>query len=152
MVKIRIAKPKDQQRIADLLSHYALPEFAKKRAHAYTSFANTVIAENNNKIVGMIQWNVKENPQAGVIELEEAFVLEEYRNKGIGSQLIQKSLTSALEFFTKNKIIPRKAFLFVSKKNMGARQLYEKMGFHKVAELNDLLSNGETELFYCKDF
>jgi ribosomal protein S18 acetylase RimI-like enzyme len=152
MVKIRIAEPKDRQRIANLFSHYALPEFAQKRAYAYTSFANTIIAENNDEFVGMIQWYVKENPQAGVIELEEAFVLEEYRNKGIGSQLIQTSLDSAFDFFTKNNIIPRKAFLLVSKENIGARQLYEKIGFSKVAELNDLPSDGKTELFYCKDF
>jgi len=142
------AKKGDKLALIEYFKHYSNDNFIKKRVECYLEHNSTIIAKENNKIIGMLQWYVKENPNSGVAEFEEVFVNKEERGKGIATKLVQKAIKEVNLFFKKNNIKPRKIFLFVSKNNKSARRLYESNGFKFIAELNNLFSE-DNELFYC---
>jgi ribosomal protein S18 acetylase RimI-like enzyme len=147
MIKIYLATNKDKK-LFDYFKHYKIKEIIKKRINCYLEHNFTVVAKDENKIVGVLQWYIKENPNNGVVEFEEVFVSKDYRNKGIGSSLVKFAIKSVKKYFKKLKIKPRKIFLFVGKKNKAAQVLYKKQGFKFISKVNDLFHDKETELFY----
>lgn len=85
------------------------------------------LAEAGGKVVGFIDGKIekkdaffRERKRGAIYHL---FIDEEYRNKGIGTELV-KALVS---WFRKNKI--KTIELDVSQKNKTAVKLYEKIGF-----------------------
>ena len=96
-------------------------------------------------------WYVKENPHDGLVELEELYVLEEYRRKGVGSELIKFSINAVQKYFKSLGIEPRRIYLFMNENNLGARNLYENFGFKHIANLGHLHSDDENDLFYILD-
>lgn len=143
------ASKKDGEQLLGFFRHYNNRVISQNRIDCYLSYNFTIIAKDKDKIVGILQWYIKEDPRAGVAEFEELFVLEEYRGKGIGSALIEHAIQSVKDCFTNLKIKPRKIFLFVAKKNGSARKLYLKHGFELLADVGGLFSDVEIELFYC---
>lgn len=79
----------------------------------------------NGKICGCI---LVENKDDGVI-IDELYLEEEYRNKGIGTDLINNVITN-------NKIV----YLWVYKDNVKAISLYKRLGFLIINETkNDII-------------
>ncbi len=150
-IKIAIATEKDRNQLIGYFKHYKIEEIIKNRVNCYTSHNFTVIAKDGNSIIGILQWYIKEDPKAGVIEFEEIHVKENYRSKGIGSMLVKSAIKSVKSYFKKIKIKPRKIFLFVGKDNKVAKSLYEKCGFKFISEVGNLFSGNEAELFYSLD-
>jgi len=148
-MEIRKAKRQDKARLIEHFKHYKNKKLIENRVNCYLEHNSTIIAEENNEIIGLAQWFVKENPNSGVAEIEEVFVNPNFRGKGIGSGLIDFIIEDIKDFFKANNIKLRKIFLFVSKNNVAARRLYEKFGFKQISELNDLFSHKEQEVFYC---
>lgn len=70
-------------------------------------------------------------------------VLHGWRNRGIGSGLIQ---------FAEQRIFSESpnAFIFVSSFNEGAQRLYERLGYKVVGELNDYIIPGHSEILMRK--
>jgi len=151
-IKVIRASKKDKEQLLGWFKHYKVKGIAQNRVDCYLSHNFTVIAKDKEKIVGILQWSVKENPNAGVVEFEEVVILENYRGKGIGSLIVKQAIQSVKSYFAKIDIKPRRIFLFVDKENKAARGLYEKHGFKFVAELGDLFSDTGAELFYCLSF
>ena len=147
-IKISLAGKKDRKRLLNFFRHYGGMKLIEKRVDCYLCYNFTVIAKDNGRIVGVLQWYAKENPEDGLAEFEEVFVLKKYRSKGIGSMITGYAIRSVNEYFRKLRIKPRKIFLFVSKKNMAARKLYEKHGFRKVASVGNLFRDNVKELIY----
>ena len=79
-------------------------------------YSNIVV---NNKIVGCLLFTDKDD---GIL-LDEIYLEEEYRNKGIGTNIIK-------EVISNNDII----YLWVYKENMQAISLYKKLGFVVIEE------------------
>lgn len=79
------------------------------------------IIEAKNKRIGCYLVVKKED---GVM-LDEIFLEDEYRNKGIGSAIIN-------EILKKNNIV----YLWVYKDNINAIRLYKKAGFNIIEETN----------------
>jgi len=150
-IKIVLASRSDEKQLLEFFKHYKIKSITKNRVNCYLSHNFTVVAKDEDKIVGILQWYVKENPQAGVIEFEEVYVLDNYRGKGIGSSIIKFAIQSVRDYFKNININPRKIFLFVSKNNKIARALDEKHGFKLISEVDNLFSNDEIELFYSLD-
>jgi len=148
-IEIAQASRQDREQLLDFFKHYKVKSLIQNRVSCYLSHGFTIVAKNDDKIVGILQWYVKENPTAGVVEFEETFVLEGYRGKGVGFALIRYAIKSVKAYFANLKIRPRKIFLFVAKENKAARKLYQKHGFKLLADVGRLFSNTETELFYC---
>ena len=79
-------------------------------------YSNIVI---NNKVIGCLLLTDKDN---GIL-LDEIYIEEEYRNKGIGTNIIKEVILS-------NDII----YLWVYKKNTHAISLYKRLGFVVIEE------------------
>jgi len=100
-MKIRIAIEKDNKDIQDFFNHYGNKKIIMNRVNCYLTHNSTIIAENHKEIIGVVQWYLKENPNAGVAELEEMFILEKYRGQGIGERLLNFAITNIKDFFNK---------------------------------------------------
>lgn len=109
-------------------------------SHIPKQIGNYKIIKADNKIIGCL---LVEKHLDGVI-LDEIFIEEEYRNKGIGTQIISDVLSN-------NSIV----YLWVYKSNIKAIKLYEKISFN-------IMENTETRYFmkysklqsarnFCKD-
>lgn len=148
-IKAIQASKKDSEQLLGFFRHYNNKTVGQNRVECYLSHNFTIVAKDRNKIVGILQWHVKEDPNAGTVEFEEIFILERYRGKGVGPVLIEYAIQSVKAYFTNLKIKPRKIFLFVAEKNKAARKLYQKHGFKLLADVGNLFSDTETELLYC---
>ena len=68
-------------------------------------------------------------------ELENIVVAEEFRGRGIGTELLKELLTEA------QKANSDAVFLEVRESNTASRRLYEKLGFHETGRRRDYYSN-----------
>lgn len=148
-ITINLATQIDKFELIKFFQHYKNQDLIENRVSCYLSHNFTVVAKDQQKIVGVLQWYLKENPKAGVVEFEEIFVLEKYRRQGIGTKILIQAISSVQDHFKKLAIRPRKIYLFVSQNNTPARALYEKVGFVNISPVGTLFNDLETELFYC---
>lgn len=148
-MEVTIATNNDRDQLIAALDNYGDKDFIETRIDHYLKHNRTIIVKEGEKIIGRTQWYPKENPKAGVAELEEVFVEEQYRGQGIGSKIIEKSVEEVKNFFNSRKIQPRRIYLLVRRENETGRRLYEKAGFKCITELNDLFADNEYEMFYC---
>jgi ribosomal protein S18 acetylase RimI-like enzyme len=109
----------------------------------------TILAKDLDRIVGVLQWYLKEDPTAGIVEFEEYHVRAEYRGKGIGSRLVDYAIQSVKAYFRALGLQPRRIFLFVGSENRAARAVFEKFGFESVGEAQGLFFENEPLLIYC---
>ncbi|MFX1323504.1 MAG: GNAT family N-acetyltransferase [Promethearchaeota archaeon] len=145
------ATPKDKEDLADTWQHFKDRNAMIKRAECFIIHRNAILAKKGNEIIGKSLWYVKGDPNEGVAELEELYVFEEYRNKGIGTELINSTINSVRKFFKNLRIKPRRIFLYSEEDNLNARRLYEKLGFEFIANLGHLFSDENNELLYILD-
>ena len=75
----------------------------------------------DNKIIGCVLYYPKDD---GIL-LDEIYIEEEYRNKGIGSSIISDILKN-------NNIV----YLYVYKDNIKAIKLYKKLGFNVIEDMD----------------
>lgn len=148
-IKISEATRADEPELLTFFKHYNVDEITRGRVECYLSHNRTIVAKDGNKVVGVVQWYVKEDPKAGVVEFEEFYVLEDYRGQGIGTEIFRTAIESAKNYFNKIGIKLRKIYFFVSESNTNARKLYEKLGFANVTCVGNLFGDEEPELFYC---
>jgi len=103
-IKVIRASNEDRTPLLKFFRHYKIKEIAQNRVDCYLSHNFTVIAKDKEKIVGILQWYVKEDPNAGVVEFEEVNVLEDYRGRGIGSLIVKSAIQSVKSYFAKINI------------------------------------------------
>jgi ribosomal protein S18 acetylase RimI-like enzyme len=148
-IKIRHANLEDKEKLIDFFKHYKIDEIIKKRIQNYILYNFTIVAEIDCNVVGILQYYIKENPNFGLVEFEEFFVKEKYRNRGLGSKLLAFAIKSVKKYFEKINIVPRKIFLYVDQENKYARKLYEKFSFKKKSQIKNLFSDNKIDLIYC---
>ncbi len=148
-IKISLATIDDKNQLLLFFKHYSNPELLERRVDCYISHNFTILAKDGDKIVGTLQWYVKEDPNCGVAEFEEFHVLEEYRGKGTGSSLLSFGVQHVKDYFSKHKIKARRIYAFVGKEREVARHLFEKHGFKQISEVGNLFSDDEIDLIYC---
>ncbi len=150
-IKISDATNNDRKQLMNWFNFYHNQELAENRVGCYLTHNSTVVAKDNNKIIGVLQWHVKENAAHGLAEIEEVLITEEYRGKGLGSLLVLFAIDAIRTYFIELKIRPRKIFLFVARENTAARKLYEKHGFRLINSIGYLFFDDAEELFYLLD-
>ncbi len=150
-IKIVEGTSADKEQLTESFQHFNDKNIIKNRADCYLSHNNTILAKDGNRIIGKILWYIKEDPNFGVVEFEELYVYDDYRKKGIGSELLRISIEAVCDHFNQLGIKPRRIFLFVDENNQSARKLYEKFGFECIANLGHLYSENNNYLFYILD-
>jgi ribosomal-protein-alanine N-acetyltransferase len=98
------------------------------------------VAASKEAIAGFMILNMK-GAFAGYIQT--VCVAPEWRNQGIGSRLID---------FAEKRIFTEapNVFMCVSSFNIGARELYEKLGYAIIGELKDFVIPGQSEILMRK--
>ncbi|MBN1452902.1 MAG: GNAT family N-acetyltransferase [Anaerolineales bacterium] len=145
---VTFATLNERQQLLEWFQHYENKTAIEKRVDCFLSHGFTVIAKDKAKIVGVLQWYVKEDPRSGMAEFEEVYVLKDYRGKGIASALVQFAIRSVKEYFLSLQMQPRCIFLFTSRTEKAARALFEKYGFEKVVDVDSLFSDDDAESLY----
>jgi len=145
---IKKATQIDREQLIKIFEHYRNKDIIENRVECYLSHNNTVIAKSGNKVIGKIQWLVKEDPNSGVVEFEELFIHEKYRNRGVGYKLVKYCIKEVINFFKTVRIKGRSIYLFANEKNLNARKLFERFGFENITNLGNLFSDDESELLY----
>ena len=148
-IEVSIATKNDKTQLLAFFKHYSNPELLENRIDCFLTHNSTILAIDNDMIVGTLQWHIKEDPNCGVVEFEEFHVLDNYRNKGTGSSLIEFGIQSVKDTFNLYEIKPRKIFAFVGSQHDAARRVFEKAGFKQISEVGPLLSDREIDLIYC---
>lgn len=94
----------------------------------------------NDEIVGFIIFLMR-GPLVGYIQT--VAVKPEWRNKGIGSKLLE---------FAEEKIFTRtpNVFMCVSSFNKKAQKLYKRLGYEVISELKDYIVSGHSEILLRK--
>ena len=67
------------------------------------------------------------SPEDGQIELDDLYILPEYRGRGIGTSVLERCISE-----TQTPL-----FLYVFKRNQGAIRLYRRMGFYVSEEVGN---------------
>ena len=89
-------------------------------------YAKAYIIESDSNVAGYSQISLTYSSEVGglVVLIEELFILDDFRNKGLGSEF--------LEFIEKEFPEAKRFRLEVEKDNEGAKRLYETKGFKKL--------------------
>ncbi len=128
---IRLADKGDLEKLLDYYKENDVIEedYIRNRINYFLEDNMIAIAEDNGNIIGHNFIQIKENPNLGVAEFEAVNVNDKYRGKGIGSELIRKSVEFAKEYFEKINTKPRCLYLMTRSNNFRAIKVYEKAGF-----------------------
>ena len=104
-----------------------------------------IVAEDDNgEAIGIMVYNMKgmfgELPYLDLLGVKDG-----HRSKGIGKGLIELFLSLA------KGLGPKKAFICTSDFNLGAKRLYESMGFKVIYLFDDLFGQGAAEYLFMKE-
>ena len=155
-MKIRKAALKDAKGIAEvLLKSYNIKDLNEgvdvfkseaKKNHKY------IIAEEKNKVIGIVTWLMHGLPKHQLCELGRIAVLPEYRGKGIAKTLFESLIEDAKQFYKKNNSKLRKLYLLTHADNIRAHKFYEKLGFRHETTLKQHYYKNKDEFVYSMFF
>lgn len=138
-IKIRTVSINDNQFLAQMIRQVFLEYDAPQQGTVYSDastdhlfelfqkpLSHLWVAENNSQIVGCCGIYPTSGLPAGCVELVKFYITKEARGKGLGRQLMQKSIDMALSFgYTQMYIESLPEF-------STAVSIYEKQGFIKL--------------------
>ena len=130
--KIRIAVPKDEQKIRELFIEMLQTIYNTKDVQGYepgqldrywTCGEERILVAEDEEVVAYLSIEVHHEPDMDYIYLDDLSVTKAYRNLGIGSALIREA-----EIYAR-KIGIRDIVFHVEKSNTSAFRLYERLGY-----------------------
>jgi|TARA_B100001971_G_C17659291_1_gene271943 ribosomal protein S18 acetylase RimI-like enzyme len=155
-MQLRKAAKKDSEQIAEvLLSFYNLEnsEEAKnaflneiKKGHHY------IVAEDENKIIGLVTWLMHGLPKHELAELDRIVTLKESRGKGVGKLLVDELIKHANSVYSKAGFKLRKLYLLTHADNKEAHSFYKKTGFKHETTLKEHYYKEKDEFVFSMFF
>ena len=143
-MEIRKARKEDMKAVQDLryllcvyekeigatigVTDWAYTEVGEKDYNYFLNKQFIYVAEDNQKIVGFITGEILSKKEWYTVQLgtiNNLFVLEEYRGKGIGKKLMETMMDAFKEKGINN------FELYALNNNEDALKFYEKLGFRK---------------------
>jgi len=149
----KIANPtkEDVERLIDIYSAphlYHTKEEAARYVKQFYDYHHIKVVKLNGALAGMLTWRVESEKHHGIMVLDDLWIEEGFRRRGLGEKLVKVSIEDAEGVFRKAGFALRKVMLTTAEDNVSARRLYEKLGFEKSAVLDDLYGKGGNELVY----
>ena len=155
-MQIRKAAIKDAKGIAQVLVKSYNIKSLKEGINVFKSETkkgnNYIIAEEKNKIVGIVTWLMHGLPKHQLCELDRIAVLPKYRGKGVAKKLFAALIKDAKEFYKKNSSKLRKLYLLTHADNIRAHKFYEKLGFRHETTLKEHYYKSKDEFVYSMFF
>jgi len=124
-MKIRNVTKRDQKKITELY-HQLYPERKQKRTIPIKKFnakSFILVAEEKKKIVGFTWVTFISYGISRFGYIEELFVKKDFRNRGIGTSLVKKTMKKM------KKLKVDALFVTTGRKNKNAIKLYKDLGF-----------------------
>jgi len=115
---------------------------------SYFDYHHIKVVKQRREVVGAVFWNTVEEKHHGLTNIQDLYIDEKFRRKGLGERLLRASIEDMKKLYAKHRYTLRKVFVTTGEDNKPARNLYEKIGFRLVAVLPDLFAKGENELAY----
>ncbi|MEM2130630.1 MAG: GNAT family N-acetyltransferase [Candidatus Bathyarchaeia archaeon] len=140
--------------VEELVTIYSSADLYHNREEAswfvksYFDYHHVKVAKCQNRVIGVLFWNVIEEKHHGLAEIRDFWIDENFRRRGISENLLRTVVKDMEEFFRKEGHTLRKILVTTGEDNEPARKLYEKVGFERIAVLPDLFAEGENELVY----
>jgi ribosomal protein S18 acetylase RimI-like enzyme len=140
--------------VESLIEVYSSPDLYHNREEAswfvksYFYYHHIKVVKQRREVVGAIFWNSVEEKHHGLTSIQNIYIDEKFRRKGLGERLLRSSIGDMKKLYAKHGYSLRKVFVTTGEDNKPARNLYEKIGFRLVAVLPDLFAKGENELAY----
>jgi len=113
---------------------------------------NYIVAVNDDKIVGLVTWQMHGLPKHGLCELDRIAVLTEYRGKGLAQKLFKALIKESNEEYKKHGFTLRKLYILTHADNKRAQAFYEKMGLRHEATLKSHYYKDKDEFVYSLFF
>lgn len=148
---IRKAKLADAVSIGKILMTAYKIDSVKEGINVFkeeTKKVNYLVAEENNKIIGLITWLQHGLPKHGLAELDRIAVFPEFRGKNIGKKLFESLIRDIEKYYKEKNSELRKLYLLTHKSNINAQQFYKKLGFKHETTLKDHFHRGEDEYVF----
>jgi len=152
-VKVEIADATEDH-VERLIEVYSAPHLYHTREEA-TRYVKLFFDYHHIKVVrldevlsGWLFWRVESERHHGIAVIDDLWIDERFRRKGLGEKLLRASIEDAKNFLKKDGYVLRKVLVTTAENNEPARRLYEKIGFKKSAVLKDLYGKNENELVY----
>ncbi len=140
-MRIRKAQPADLKRISEIeASTFNSPYDPLLINYLYSSHEETFLVACEDDVIGYII-GILDGSEGHIISLA---VEEEFRGRRIGTHLVKR----LLEIFKREGA--ERAKLEVRKHNVGAQNLYKKLGFSTVKELPDYYKNSDDGILMMK--
>lgn len=111
-----------------------------------------IVAEENEKIIGLVTWLMHGLPKHQLAELDRIAVLPEYQGKGVAKELLNALIKDANEFFKKHNSKLRKLYLLCHADNEKAHSFYKKMGFKHETTLKQHYYKDKDEFVFSMFF
>lgn len=140
--------------VESLIEVYSSPDLHHNREEAswfvksYFDYHHIKVVKQRKDVIGAIFWNTVEEKHHGLTNIQDFYIDEKFRRKGLGEKLLRSSIEDMKKLYAKHHYVLRKVLVTTGENNKPARNLYEKIGFRFVAILPDLFAEGENELVY----
>ena len=115
---------------------------------SYFDYHHIKVVKQRKEVVGAVFWNTVEEKHHGLTNIQDLYIDEKFRRKGLGERLLRASIEDMKKLYAKHRYTLRKVYVTTGEDNKPARNLYEKIGFRLAAVLPDLFAEGENELAY----
>ncbi len=124
----RQAKDPDRAAIKALLTLSFDPVYAKYAKMSFESLDQTLLVEDETRLVGIINWRIFQARGEKIGYLFWLAIHPDYRRKGLSVTLIQR----ALDGLRQQQVTV--ILTSVEKKNAPSRALFEKLGFARISK------------------
>lgn len=141
----------------ELISIFAAPnlkasvEESTWFVNCYFDYHHVLVAKADGKIFGACFWRIEGERICGLGWIENIWVKETHRGKGIGEQLLSKAILDMKSFFDRGGGTLRKVILTTQESKQSARRLYEKVGFKNAAVVQEAYGPGDSDIIYVLD-
>jgi ribosomal protein S18 acetylase RimI-like enzyme len=137
-----------------LIEVYSSPHLYHTREEAswyvksFFDYHHIKVVKSDEVSAGWLFWRVESERHHGIAVIDELWVDEKFRRKGLGEKLLRTSIEDAKNFFKRDGFVLRKVLVTTAEDNEPAIKLYEKIGFQKSAVFKGLYGKGENEIVY----
>jgi len=151
-MKLRKATSKDTKKIAEVLVKSYNIKDLKEGINIFKSetkkFHNYIVAEDNDRVVGIVTWVVHGLPKHQLCELDRIAVIPQYRGTGVAKKLFDALVKDAESYYKKYNLKLRKLYLLTHADNIRAHTFYEKLGFKHETTLKEHYYKKKDEFVY----
>ena len=95
----------------------------------------TILALQEDRLVGSITWDTRGGYDDGVVELVSIGVNSSFQRQGIATKLVHTFIDEASEFYRSRGYDLKVILLFMERQNEVARKFYSSLGFYEEATL-----------------